>query len=300
MKTTYRIREPYASIFLKCTDEFVCNSPVRPERFIKIMKENIGTAGAVYGILDENGLERKNPVIVALGDSVTAGHFEIVLDEETINKLKEAYSVMEKGGTLADVGKKLIEMGGIPPMEIYDARESYIEKFREKLIDKYETTSVSVINAGIAGDYLPSMIARADRDVIRYQPDLVLINGSLNWVDETMGDENVFKELLQKLVKDLKEKTNADIILITPNGDTPNTLFADMGVEAKEPTTWKRVEKIREVAREEGVCLADVRAVWDAAREKGCQWEELLANKVNHPSVEGHEVYARVLMKLFE
>ena len=299
MRTTYRIREPFASTFLKCADEFVCNSPARPERFMKLMRENTGTATAAYGVVGEDGLEKKNPVIVALGDSVTAGHFEGLFTPEVVAMLGEAYSVLGQGGTLEDVGKKLGEMD-VPPLEVYDARESYIEKFREKLIDKYETTSVSVLNAGIAGDFLPSMIARSERDVIRYQPDLILINGSLNWDDAAMGDENVYKTLLQQLVRTLKEKTEADIILLTPNGDTPNTLFADLGFVGGEPTTWKRCEKIREVAQEENVCLADVRAVWDAAKEKGCPWEELLANKVNHPSVEGHEVYARVLMKLFE
>lgn len=254
----------------------------------------------MFGLIDESGLEKRNPVIVALGDSVTAGHFEGLFTPELVAILADVYSPLNSGGTMTDVGKKIVEMGGLPPMEITDARESYIEKFREKLIDKYETTSVSAINAGIAGDFLPSMIARSERDVIRYQPDLILINGSLNWDDQQMGDENVFKNLLQKLVRDLKEKTEADIILITPNGDLKNTMFADWGYVSGEPTTWKRAEKIREVAAEENVCLADARAVWDVAREQGCQWEELLANKVNHPSVEGHEVYARVLMKLFE
>lgn len=66
------------------------------------------------------------------------------------------------------------------------------------------------------------------------------------------------------------------------------------------PTTGERVVAIREVAEEEQVCLADVYAVWEAAREAGCPWKELLANGINHPGVEGHEVYAMVLMKLLE
>ncbi len=300
MRTTFRIREPYAGIFLKCADDFVCSSPALPERFIKRMKENTGMAGASFGLTDENGLERKNPVIVALGDSVTAGHFESLMTPELLARMGEFFEVLKQGGSMEDIGKKISEAGGMPPVEIYDARESYIEKFREKLIDKYELTSVSVINAGIAGDVLPSMIARSERDVVRYQPDLILINGSLNWDDKTMGDENVYKDLLQKFVRDLKAKTDADIVLLTPNGDLSNTMFSPPGVEVPEPTTWKRADKIREIAEEEKVCLADVRAVWDAAKEQGCPWEELLANKINHPSVEGHEVYARVLMKLFE
>ena len=299
MKTTYRISEESAKKFYECADEFVCNSPVRPERFMKLMKENTGVAGGMYGLLDENGLEKRNPLIVALGDSVTAGHFEGMFTEELMKTLGDVYSPLKEGGTMLDVGKKIAEMGGLPPMEVTDARESYIEKFRDKLIEKYESTSVSVINSGIAGDFLPSMIARADRDVISHDPDLILINGSLNWMDDQMGDENTYKELLTKLVRELKEKTKADIILITANGDLQFNM-PEYGWVTPEPTTWKRCEKIREVASEEKVCLADARAVWDMAKERGCDWSELLANHANHPSVEGHEVYARVLMKLFE
>lgn len=73
-----------------------------------------------------------------------------------------------------------------------------------------------------------------------------------------------------------------------------------LGMTPQEPTTPERVRVIREVAEEQKVCLADVYAVWEDAREKGCPWKELLANGVNHPGAEGHQVYADVLMKLFE
>lgn len=187
--------------------------------------------------------------------------------------------------------------GDRPPVEITDARECYLEKFRSMLIDKYERTSVSAINAGIAGDHLVSMAARAGRDVIRYQPDLVIINGSLNW-DAGLGTADDYKSILKALVQRIKAETEADIILLTPNGDLPNTVL--FGKDAPLPTTGERVEKIREVAVEENVCLADVYAVWEAAREQGCPWEELLTGPGAHPGVDGHEVYAMVLMKLLE
>lgn len=141
------------------------------------------------------------------------------------------------------------------------------------------------------------MSSRAERDVIRYQPDLVLINGSLNW-NAQMGSAEDYRRILTGLVQRIRRETTADIILLTPNGDLPNTMF--MGENAPLPATPERVAVIREVAAAEQVCLADVYAVWETAREKGCPWEELLANKINHPGVEGHEVYAIVLMKLFE
>ena len=286
MKTNYRIPAPYAEQFLKLADDYACDSPARPERFIEKMKCNRGAvSGLTQAGLDENGLERKNPVIVALGDSVTAGHFETLLPKEP-ETLRVHFERMLQGDNM--------------PVEITDARESYIEKFRLALIDKYEQTSVSVLNAGIAGDVLPMMCKRADRDVVRYDPDLVLINGSLNWDDETMGDASAYKALLKGLVQKLKAETAADIILLTPNGDLPNDLLEPIGIPAKPVTTSARCEAIREIAREEQVCLADVRAVWDQAADAGIPWKLLLANGVNHPSVEGHEVYAKVLMKLFE
>lgn len=287
MRTAFRARQPYADIFLRCAKEFVCNSPVKPERFMEKMRQNQGSVGMLSGYgLDEEGLERKNPVIVGLGDSVTAGHFEFLMTAEDMQKNME----LAAQGLTVDPADR-------PAVEITDARESYLEKFRFGLIDKYERTSVSVINAGIAGDHLRQMSARAERDVIRYQPDLVLINGSLNW-DPALGSTEEYKQVLTELVRRIKEETTADIVLLTPNGDLPNRLFG--GENAPLPTTPERVAAIRQVAEEEQVCLADAYAVWEAAREQGCPWEELLANGVNHPGVEGHEVYAIVLMKLFE
>ena len=300
MKTSFRIRQPYADLFQRCAEAYVCRSPARPERFMEKMRRNTGMAGGMFGLTDENGLERKNPVIVALGDSVTAGHFESTMTPALAAKLANGFAKLQSGTSAEEAFAGLLVDGRMEPIEIFDARESYVEKFRAMLIDKYELTSVSVINSGIAGDMLPSMAERAERDVIRYDPDLILINGSLNWNDAVLGDASQYKAMLRDLVRRFKAETQADIILLTPNGDLPNTMFSAPGQGVPEPTTAPRAEAIRELASEEHVCLADVRAVWDAAREAGCPWEELLANKINHPSVEGHEVYAKVLMKLFD
>ena len=258
---------------------------------------NQGILGVLSGFgLDSQGLERKNPVIVALGDSVTAGHFERLPSQGDPAQVMEATTRrMELTERLGVQGVEEAfakgELPALPPVEIADARESYLEKFRELLLDQFELTSVSTINAGIAGDHLLSMIARADRDVVRYQPDLVLINGVLNW-GLNLGTTAQYKEHLRGLVRKLQQETEADIVLVTPNGDLPNP------PPPQGEGTPDRVEAVRQVAWEEGVCLADTYAVWERARELGCPWEELLCNGVNHPSAEGHLVYAITLMKL--
>lgn len=297
MKTTYRIKQPYCDLFLQCARETPCQSPVRPERFLRKMAMNQGILGVLSGFgLDSQGLERKNPVIVALGDSVTAGHFERLPSQGDPAQVMEATTRrMELTERLGAQGVEEAfakgELPALPPVEIADARESYLEKFRELLLDQFELTSVSTINAGIAGDHLLSMIARADRDVVWYQPDLVLINGVLNW-GLNLGTTAQYKEHLRGLVRKLQQETEADIVLVTPNGDLPNP------PPPQGEGTPDRVEAVRQVAWEEGVCLADTYAVWERARELGCPWEELLCNGVNHPSAEGHLVYAITLMKL--
>ena len=297
MKTTYRIKQPYCDLFLQCARETPCQSPARPERFLRKMAMNQGILGVLSGFgLDSQGLERKNPVIVALGDSVTAGHFERLPSQGDPAQVMEATTRrMELTERLGAQGVEEAfakgELPALPPVEIADARESYLEKFRELLLDQFELTSVSTINAGIAGDHLLSMIARADRDVVRYQPDLVLINGVLNW-GLNLGTTAQYKEHLRGLVRKLQQETEADIVLMTPNGDLPNP------PPPQGEGTPDRVEAVRQVAWEEGVCLADTYAVWERARELGCPWEELLCNGVNHPSAEGHLVYAITLMKL--
>ena len=297
MKTTYRIKQPYCDLFLQCARETPCQSPARPERFLRKMAMNQGILGVLSGFgLDSQGLERKNPVIVALGDSVTAGHFERLPSQGDPAQVMEATTRrMELTERLGAQGVEEAfakgELPALPPVEIADARESYLEKFRELLLDQFELTSVSTINAGIAGDHLLSMIARADRDVVRYQPDLVLINGVLNW-GLNLGTTAQYKEYLRGLVRKLQQETEADIVLMTPNGDLPNP------PPPQGEDTPDRVEAVRQVAWEEGVCLADTYAVWERARELGCPWEELLCNGVNHPSAEGHLVYAITLMKL--
>ena len=297
MKTTYRIKQPYCDLFLQCARETPCQSPARPERFLRKMAMNQGILGVLSGFgLDSQGLERKNPVIVALGDSVTAGHFERLPSQGDPAQVMEATTRrMELTERLGVQGVEEAfakgELPALPPVEIADARESYLEKFRELLLDQFELTSVSTINAGIAGDHLLSMIARADRDVVRYQPDLVLINGVLNW-GLNLGTTAQYKEHLRGLVRKLQQETEADIVLVPPNGDLPNP------PPPQGEGTPDRVEAVRQVAWEEGVCLADTYAVWERARELGCPWEELLCNGVNHPSAEGHLVYAITLMKL--
>ena len=276
MRTMYRTKPEYAEAFLKIVDETDTCGKYRPEHFIKVMRENQGAINMFnpFG-MPEDGLERRNPLIVALGDSVTAGHFEPCGD------LDEIIAV--------------IESGGIPDLsegEVVDARECYLEKFRSLLIDNFELTSVSTINSGIAGDTMYGMEKRVYRDVVMHQPDLVIINGSLNWGEEC-GDSADYEAALRRVLAVIQKETKADVILMTPNMEK----MPDVMKNPKSPLI-ERVEIIRKLAEEKHCCLADTYLAWEKFEEAGYPAVELLANRGNHPSITGHEGFAKALMKL--
>jgi len=272
MKT--KIETPLAKEFIGYAMEFEHCTYGKPEHFLKVMKHNTGFIGGLtkYGH-DKKGLERRNPLIAVLGDSVTAGHFEMLVRD------------MADFPAFIKAGKAL---------EAVDERESYPEKFRERLSDRYEATSVSVINSGIAGDTILGMEARLSRDVISHNPDLTIINGSLNWGPEC-GSNKIFEEALRRIIRRIKAETESDIILLTPNMED----LSDSPFPAGEPLE-ERVEMIRKMAKKENVCLADVYAVWKGFTDLGHPVKGLLANGMNHPTPAGHQVYAEVLMKFFE
>lgn len=278
MRTQFRTEKKYAECILKLAQTVDCISEKKPERFKKKCKENRGVINLFnYFGGTQDGLERKNPLIVGLGDSVTAGHFEYITD------LRE-YIERERQGLIRENES----------IEITDSRESYLEKFREKLIDHYELLTPSVINSGIAGDNIKGMQKRLYRDVIRYQPDLVIINASLNWGPEC-GPKEEYHRVLTEVVAAVKEETCADIILLTSNMSLmpENDPFFNI-----ECILEDRIRIIRELAKTQDVCLADAYKVWEEYAGQRYPVEALLANGINHPSITGHEVFAEVLMKL--
>ncbi len=281
MKTLFHTPDEYAKAFLEMAATIPAVGKIRPERFMQVMTYNCGSVDLFSPFPPAgDGLDRKNPLIVALGDSVTAGHFEF---SYTPDEDPEVFLEKLKNG----------EPFPDDLYEIVDVLESYPDHFRRKLIEKYELTSVSVVNSGIAGDTILGMERRLDRDVLRYQPDLVVINAALNWRADCGSNED-YRKSYQAVVRRIKNETHADIILLTPNAALP------MPLDHPESTLDERVEIIRQIAEEEQVCLADAYKVWKEYEKAGYPVKALLSNGSVHPSAAGQEGSAVVLMQLFQ
>ncbi|MBM7603968.1 lysophospholipase L1-like esterase [Metabacillus crassostreae] len=97
-----------------------------------------------------------------------------------------------------------------------------------RLIHDYYKTShpiqnFKVINQGVGGDRIVDLEARWEHDVIHINPDIVSISIGINDVWRQLDSEDQdqvypeeFEKIYFKLLKSLKEKTKAKIVLMEP------------------------------------------------------------------------------------
>jgi acyl-CoA thioesterase I len=174
---------------------------------------------------------------------------------------------------------------------VLDSDVAYPAQFRTRLAVLYPSAMISVLNQGLGGDNTEGVLARLERDCLRHDPHLVTICLGLN--DARKGSEyvSVFQQNLTEIVTQIRTKTEADIILITPNCRESEEMNA---------TLVEFVRAIRLVARTEKLPLADVNAIYTGAIRMGANPADLLSNRVSHPTREGHQIFVNALISLFQ
>ena len=135
-------------------------------------------------------------------------------------------------------------------------------------------------------------LARLERDCLSHDPQLVTVCLALN--DARKGREGLetYKTNLTELVRRIREGSSADLLLVTPN--TRGDALHEEGVADDY------IRAMRAVAREQGVGLADVYAVYQGWIRAGAAPADLLSNRVSHPTREGHQIFANALIEFFQ
>lgn len=227
----------------------------------------------------QEGLIKNKPVTIAfLGDSVTQGCFECYLT------------------------------GPDSLQTVFDYKSAYSTRVREILNLLYPSVQINIINSGVSGDSAPVGLQRLERDVLSYNPDLVIISYGLN--DSTGGKEGIGKytSALEEIFSQLKKK-NIETIFLTQNYMNTKTsphlkeeLFINLSKTFASDVQNSGVLKAyfaaaREVCEKYGVKICDLYPVWEKLEKAGVDVTELLANKLNHPIRELHYYMA---MKIVE
>lgn len=118
-----------------------------------------------------------------------------------------------------------------------------------------------VVNSGFSGDTAKKALDRLDRDVLAYNPDLVIITYGTN--DSMKSTPAETRESLHAIITRIREKfPQCSLLLRTPQP----VYIVDEGLASwgKEPEFVAVIEAIREVAREDNIALVDHYALWTA------------------------------------
>ncbi len=174
-----------------------------------------------------------------------------------------------------------------------DHEAAYPVKLR-KLLDFYYPAQVfNVINSGIGGTTAAQAVERFDRDVLKFQPDLVLIMFGVN----DCNDLPKYLESLDTMFKVLNEK-GIPAVYITEH--MMNTYLADDTLpELINHCKWSAEKQTngtmdtlfaegKRVAAENGIAICDIYDKWKKLYANRVDVTMLLANRTNHPVPEMH------------
>lgn len=218
----------------------------------------------------------RTPIIAFLGDSVTQGVFEVYQKD---NKMQV----------------------------VFDSGESYSEKVKGILALLYPQAPVSVVNAGVNGSSAPEGYKRLKRDVLAFQPDLLVVCFGLNDSNAEVEGIVTYKNALRNIFKTARE-AGIETIFMTPNmmnthsgkvsqGDILEPLAELFAKRQTEGVFDAYIEAAREVCKEEKVPLCDCYAIWKKMYECGVDTTNLLSNGLNHPIREMHNLFAWELVR---
>ena len=215
-------------------------------------------------LLGEKELKELGPItIVALGDSITHGGMNGYVDQENV----------------------------------------YHNRLKKKLNAYRDYMPVNVINSGIGGTTAELALKNIEARVFRYQPDLVTVCFGLNDVHTPL---KTYLSSLEGIFEECK-KREVDVIFMTPNTmntyvakDTPPELLGFAERTAREQTDGTMDNYIYsaiELAKSLSVPVCDCYKKWkDLAKKEDTTL--LLANRINHPLPEMHELFAESLFEL--
>lgn len=101
--------------------------------------------------------------------------------------------------------------------------DGYVRLIHDYVQARYPSINLNIVNKGISGNRITDLETRWERDVIEEEPDWVSISIGINdvWrqldhppMDQVYPAE--FEEVYRRLLTDVKENTNAQLIIMEP------------------------------------------------------------------------------------
>jgi lysophospholipase L1-like esterase len=151
----------------------------------------------------------------------------------------------------------------------------YAELFHEWWTERFPDTEVNFINAGIGGTDSYLGVHRVERDVLQYQPDLVLVEYAVNDADSFF-----YKRSYDNLVRKILESDSAPAVMLLFMAQTDGTSAQDMQVLVGYNYALPMVSYAN--------CIKSM-------MENGRYTAEQLSGDGVHPSALGHAIVGEIL-----
>ena len=121
--------------------------------------------------------------------------------------------ILFQGDSITDAGRN--------KADYHDLGNGYPKYAAAFIKENNPDVEFEFIDLGISGHQTKDLVARLDRDFIDIQPDIVSILIGINDVwhnaaNKTWIPDNVFEERYRTILKAIKEKTNAKIMILEP------------------------------------------------------------------------------------
>jgi acyl-CoA thioesterase-1 len=214
--------------------------------------------------------------IVFLGDSVTEGCFELFASGDRFDTVRDPEAV-------------------------------YHHKLKKLWEEKYNDIPLDIINSGIGGDNVNGGFARLEKDVLKYNPDVVVVCFGLNDVCAGRGNlQNYISKLDSIFTRLLNE--NIRTIFMTPNmmNTYVDASIIDSAKEiAKQTANMQNdstfdlfIDSAKELCKSKGIMVVDAYAKWKHMYKEGIDTTKLLSNLINHPTREMHNLFAELLIEV--
>jgi lysophospholipase L1-like esterase len=161
--------------------------------------------------------------------------------------------------------------------------------FREKFPD----VNIKEINAAIGGTGSDLGAFRCSRDLLKYKPDLVFIEFTVN--DSSVNDPKLILKGMEGIVRQIWNQNNStDIIFIY----TTYKMAAQMAYERNEP--WEAMEIHKQIAKHYGIPEINVgKVLWQRIHDGFENWDTLTLDDC-HPTECGYAVYAKEVINYLE
>ncbi len=224
--------------------------------------------------------------------------------KKTVEKLKNGEHV-----TIVALGDSITEVTFHT-----QGKMNWVGLLDEAIFESYGNGVCTLINSGKCASSYAEGLTRLNRDVLRYNPDLVIIAFGMNDSGGGLDKLDIFRDNVRKTVAIIRERCGSEILIRTPN---PVVTAPGLPFPPEQPKHGKAWESAKRPLKEYSAALVELAGELDCAcvdhytlwTGKQFKVKHAVADPVGlwprmgdavHPGYIGHLAFFRELASLFE